>query len=510
MSRFTPNSVLGLGTGRASVPLTDLLLNFSDIIGPSTSKVRLLSTPTLGDSLDSLGLWKNFVTYQTAFWKVFKPLLDEQRGTFFGQNFSNTEPLLPIVSSTTSLLGQVQKNAPEAFASLLALRVEPTLRATASTLDVYSRVPSFCFPFNLSFESDSIRYSWFDWYSTRNSVITKALDTSVFNLHGAKDYAFTFNSAVANLAAVNRYENYFLKYSLARKFYLPHSTYRPFFLDLARSAYRTGTRTFGTGSGFNQYQAYLRFLPLGSNVNSVGPSWSFAGALNQTRPFTESVTYSSNPLTPSIALFDVSARREYILRSLGARGADRSLAKLQSIVAAFGHTTRPAPALTLLNPYYTSAADKWSTLDTAPAISQYRPLRKGIVNMIRIQADKAIAMPTDTRLQILAVSKDIIHSWSIPSAGIKIDCIPGYSSHRVAIFTVSGIYWGQCMEICGRFHHWMPIVVYFLRRDLFCLWCIHFIFKNNQTNGTLQSLNHGSMDSNIVVAGNVNVWNYVS
>ena len=42
--------------------------------------------------------------------------------------------------------------------------------------------------------------------------------------------------------------------------------------------------------------------------------------------------------------------------------------------------------------------------------SQYQPLRKGITNMIRIQADKAIAMPIETRLQILAVSKDIIHS----------------------------------------------------------------------------------------------------
>jgi len=72
--------------------------------------------------------------------------------------------------------------------------------------------------------------------------------------------------------------------------------------------------------------------------------------------------------------------------------------------------------------------------------SAYQPLKKGISNMIRIQADKAVAMPTDTRLQILAVSKDIIHSWSIPSAGIKIDCIPGYSSHRVAVFSLSGIY----------------------------------------------------------------------
>jgi hypothetical protein len=49
-------------------------------------------------------------------------------------------------------------------------------------------------------------------------------------------------------------------------------------------------------------------------------------------------------------------------------------------------------------------------------------------------------MPIEIRLHILASSKDIIHSWSIPSAGIKIDCVPGYSSHRIAIFLVTGIF----------------------------------------------------------------------
>jgi heme/copper-type cytochrome/quinol oxidase subunit 2 len=80
------------------------------------------------------------------------------------------------------------------------------------------------------------------------------------------------------------------------------------------------------------------------------------------------------------------------------------------------------------------------------------------------------------RLQVLASSRDVIHSWAVPSAGIKIDCVPGYSSHRVMIFLLSGIYWGQCMEICGRYHHWMPIIVYFMKRDLFVLWCTHFVF----------------------------------
>jgi heme/copper-type cytochrome/quinol oxidase subunit 2 len=118
-----------------------------------------------------------------------------------------------------------------------------------------------------------------------------------------------------------------------------------------------------------------------------------------------------------------------------------------------------------------------------------------------------VAIPTETRLQILAVSRDIIHSWAIPSAGIKIDCIPGYSSHRVALFLLSGIYWGQCMEICGRFHHWMPIVVYFLRRDLFCIWCIHFVFNNKQS--TTTSFFESTMIGDCINISNpLNTWIY--
>jgi heme/copper-type cytochrome/quinol oxidase subunit 2 len=72
--------------------------------------------------------------------------------------------------------------------------------------------------------------------------------------------------------------------------------------------------------------------------------------------------------------------------------------------------------------------------------SQYKPLKRGISNMMRLQGSGAVAMPIEIRLQILASSKDVIHSWAIPSAGIKIDCIPGYSSHRIMIFFTPGIY----------------------------------------------------------------------
>jgi heme/copper-type cytochrome/quinol oxidase subunit 2 len=72
--------------------------------------------------------------------------------------------------------------------------------------------------------------------------------------------------------------------------------------------------------------------------------------------------------------------------------------------------------------------------------NQFKPLKKGISSMMRLQGSGAVAMPIEIRLQILASSKDVIHSWAIPSAGIKIDCIPGYTSHRIMIFFSPGIY----------------------------------------------------------------------
>jgi heme/copper-type cytochrome/quinol oxidase subunit 2 len=139
---------------------------------------------------------------------------------------------------------------------------------------------------------------------------------------------------------------------------------------------------------------------------------------------------------------------------------------------------------TVLENYYFARRiwDVPNVPDSVLVKSQHKPMKKGIANMIKLHATGAIALPIEMRVQLLASSRDVIHSWSVPSAGVKIDCIPGYSSHRVITFLLSGIYWGQCMEICGRYHHWMPIIVYFMKRDLFLLWCIHFIFLRDNHN----------------------------
>lgn len=103
--------------------------------------------------------------------------------------------------------------------------------------------------------------------------------------------------------------------------------------------------------------------------------------------------------------------------------------------------------------YFFGAEDNTMGRSTELVKSQFRPLKKGISSMLRLHATGAVAMPIEIRLQVLASSRDVIHSWAIPSASIKIDCVPGYTSHRMMKFLLTGVYWGQCQEICGRYHH---------------------------------------------------------
>lgn len=422
--------------------------------------------------------WSGLFTYNNAFAKIFKATFDEQRGFDNYANFSNlTQPLPPLDSNSPSRLNLIQKNRSNLF--LKSLLYKNNIHLSRSLVEIAPDLSSWLkFPFTVAFESDSIRYIWFDWYSLRNSIVTKALDTSVFNLNASRNYDYTFVDSLEASKLTNTLENYFLKYSNARKFYLQSTTYEPFFYKTwLKNTQMLSNFEVTSGSNFTSFfelSAHtLVNLPLNDDFDL---SWTTTQSGQ--RPYKSTLNVSLNQTEMQLTVSDIITRRSlltsYLFKSTVGGG------KLES---------------TATSNLYLPTSNTLKNFNK----SQYQPLRKGIVNMVRIQADKAVAFPTDTRLQILAVSKDIIHSWSIPAAGIKIDCIPGYSSHRVAVFTLSGIYWGQCMEICGRFHHWMPIVVYFIRRDLFCLWCVHFIFKNNQTQGTLQSYDMTNLDTSLTL-----------
>lgn len=62
-------------------------------------------------------------------------------------------------------------------------------------------------------------------------------------------------------------------------------------------------------------------------------------------------------------------------------------------------------------------------------------------------------------LRFLVTSTDVIHSWALPELGIKIDAVPGRLSQYLTLIRRPGVFYGQCSEICGIGHGFMPIMV---------------------------------------------------
>ena len=86
--------------------------------------------------------------------------------------------------------------------------------------------------------------------------------------------------------------------------------------------------------------------------------------------------------------------------------------------------------------------------------------------------------PSNLQLSVVTNSFDVIHSWFIPGLGLKMDCVPGRSTHHTLYIDLPGIYYGQCAEICGRFHHHMPIRVCALDLEHYLLWFNHYVLPS--------------------------------
>ncbi len=76
-----------------------------------------------------------------------------------------------------------------------------------------------------------------------------------------------------------------------------------------------------------------------------------------------------------------------------------------------------------------------------------------------LETDNYLVLPTNEPLRFLVTSTDVIHSWAVPSLGIKIDATPGRLNQVLTIIDRPGIFYGQCSEICGVNHGFMPIAV---------------------------------------------------
>nr|QDI93390.1 cytochrome c oxidase subunit II [Insulaphylus sp. ph6] len=87
-----------------------------------------------------------------------------------------------------------------------------------------------------------------------------------------------------------------------------------------------------------------------------------------------------------------------------------------------------------------------------------------------IDVDNRIILPMNSTIRVLVTSSDVIHSWTIPSLGVKIDGTPGRLNQGTLNVNRPGLLYGQCSEICGANHSFMPIVVESISMNQFMNW----------------------------------------
>jgi cytochrome c oxidase subunit 2 len=106
-------------------------------------------------------------------------------------------------------------------------------------------------------------------------------------------------------------------------------------------------------------------------------------------------------------------------------------------------------------------AEPFSPTNRSVALDAYmvpeEDLVKGAFRLL--ETDRRVYLPVNTHIRVLVTSADVIHSWAVPSLGIKVDACPGRLNQISTYITRTGVFYGQCSEICGVNHAFMPIVV---------------------------------------------------
>nr|YP_010288416.1 cytochrome c oxidase subunit II [Hypolimnas misippus]UKO32957.1 cytochrome c oxidase subunit II [Hypolimnas misippus] len=95
---------------------------------------------------------------------------------------------------------------------------------------------------------------------------------------------------------------------------------------------------------------------------------------------------------------------------------------------------------------------------------------ENINNFRLLDVDNRVVLPMNNQIRILVTATDVIHSWTVPSLGVKVDANPGRLNQTSFFINRPGIFFGQCSEICGANHSFMPIVIESISIKTFINW----------------------------------------
>ena len=87
-----------------------------------------------------------------------------------------------------------------------------------------------------------------------------------------------------------------------------------------------------------------------------------------------------------------------------------------------------------------------------------------------LETDTQVVLPVDTTVRLQITAADVLHAWAIPAFGVKMDAVPGKLNETWVKITKPGTYYGQCSELCGAGHGFMPIMVKAVSKEDFAAW----------------------------------------
>jgi len=121
---------------------------------------------------------------------------------------------------------------------------------------------------------------------------------------------------------------------------------------------------------------------------------------------------------------------------------------------------------------------------------------KGQVRLL--STDNPVVVPVEKNIQVILTAGDVLHSWAVPALGVKQDTVPGKLTETWFRITKPGVYFGQCSELCGKDHAYMPIEIHAVSEEEFATWVqenggsmpeVETAMSAEETNDNQESLN---------------------
>nr|YP_010492272.1 cytochrome c oxidase subunit II [Bassaricyon gabbii]UWM94674.1 cytochrome c oxidase subunit II [Bassaricyon gabbii] len=123
--------------------------------------------------------------------------------------------------------------------------------------------------------------------------------------------------------------------------------------------------------------------------------------------------------------------------------------------------------------YWSYEYTDYEDLDFDSYMIPTQELKPGDLRLLEV--DNRVVLPMEMTVRMLISSEDVLHSWAVPSLGLKTDAIPGRLNQTTLMAVRPGLYYGQCSEICGSNHSFMPIVLELVPYSHFEEWSISLL-----------------------------------